>query len=334
MLRIFIISLFLSAGQIAFAQLDSLSKEDLRMLDSMFKNDEFVKLMMSQQKRKSYFDVNFGVGNQLFSLKNNAFNAGQTQTNKTYYTPAVAYNHKSGIGIMVNGSVASDDDKLKVYQYVISPSYTYNNKKFVAGISYSRYIEGEATGFVVNPFSHDFYASGLYKRTWIQPGIALGYSFGKVLDYYDTTITFIPSGSTDPRTVRIQDTISTRLSSFSVTVSASHTFSFWKFLHKKDALQLQPTIMLNAGSQKWNVTHSNSLFDRRPFIQNYFKRRFGDGQTTLKFNLQSAGVLTGLTYYYGKFYLQPQLYLDYYLLETFEKRLTSLFSVTAGFAFY
>ena len=50
--------------------------------------------------------------------------------------------------------------------------------------------------------------------------------------------------------------------------------------------------------------------------------------------IQSAAFLVTFTYYYDRFYLQPQLYLDYYLPEISEKRLTSLFSVTAGFSFY
>ena len=84
------------------------------MLDSMFKNDEFIKLMMG--KDKSYFDVNVMMSNGIFSFDNNALNAGQARTNKIYYTPSVSYNHKSGLGISINGSFATDDGSLKMYQ--------------------------------------------------------------------------------------------------------------------------------------------------------------------------------------------------------------------------
>lgn len=303
------------------------------MLDSMFRNDEVIKLLMGDQKKISYVDINLGAGNGILSLNNNAFNAGQSQTNKIYYVPSVEYSHKTGFAIALNGYLAADAGTLKMYQYTISPSYTYDSKKIVAGVSYTRYIEGTATNYVVNPYSNDFYASALYKKTWLQPGIAVGYSFGKILDYFDTTLIFYPQNF-PPFVIRVSDTTTTRLSSFSVSISAKHTWRFKKLLHKNDLIKLEPVIILNAGSQKWDIKHSNSLFDRRPFVQNYFKRRFGDGETKIGFNVQSLGFVAGLSYYYGKFYLAPQLYLDYYLPETTANRLTSLFSVTAGFTFY
>lgn len=67
----------------AYGQTDSLTKDERRMLDLMFNNDKFIKLMMT--KDESYVDVHVGIGNGIFSLKNNALNAGQAQTSKTYY---------------------------------------------------------------------------------------------------------------------------------------------------------------------------------------------------------------------------------------------------------
>ena len=73
-----------------FAQTDSLtfSKEEMRLLDSMFKNDEFIQLML--EKDKSYFDVNIKMSNGVFSFNNNGLNASQATTNKLYYTPSVS----------------------------------------------------------------------------------------------------------------------------------------------------------------------------------------------------------------------------------------------------
>jgi hypothetical protein len=320
--------LFLLTASLVYGQTDSLSQEDKRLLDSMFKNDEFIKLMMG--KERSYVDINIGMGNGIFSLKNNAFNAEQSQTNISYYTPSVGYYHKSGLALSLNSYFANDLGKLKMYQYAVTPGYTYSDKKISAGISYTRYIEGASANFAVNPFKNDFYASARYKKSWIEPGLSLGYSFGKLTDHFDTSISYIPPGQVDPRIIHIRDTITTRLSNFSVTLSVSHVWEFWELISKKDGLQLQPSVMLNAGSQKWDITHSNSLFDRRPIVQYYLKRKFGDGETTASFNVQSVAFSGKIIYNYGKFYLQPQLYLDYYLPETTGKRLTSLFAVTAG----
>ncbi|HMI77400.1 MAG TPA: hypothetical protein VK484_01335, partial [Ferruginibacter sp.] len=216
------------------------------------------------------------------------------------------------------------------YQYGISPSYTYSKKNFMAGISYTRFIEGSDAGFDISPFKNDLYASALYKKTWIEPGIALGYSFGKLTEYYDSSFWFYPQPPAPPRIIQLRDTTTTRLSGLSVTLSAGHTWTSWELLSKKDGIRFVPTVMLNAGSQRWNVTHSNRIFTQFPRLRNYLKRRFGDGSGSEKFKLESMAFLAQLTYYYGKFYLQPQVYLDYYLPSTTEKRLTSLISVSAG----
>ncbi len=316
----------------AHAQTDSLSREEKRLLDSMFKNDEFIKLFT--KKNKSYVDLSVGMGNGIFSIKNNALNAGQAQTNKIYYTGTVAYFHKTGLAISATGFSASDDGNLQMYQYAVSPSYTYSDKKMAAGISYTRFIEGSDAGFDISPYKNDIYANGVYKKTWIQPGMAIGYSFGKQVEYYDSSFWFNPQPPAQPRIIHIRDTITTRLSSFSMSLSATHKWAFWELLSKKDGIQVQPTIMLNAGNQKWNTTHSSRLFNNFPRLATYLKRRFGDGSGSENFQLQSLGFAGNATYYFGKFYLQPKIYLDYYLPSTTENRLTSLFSVTAGFTIY
>ncbi len=324
---------FVCAFNSTYAQTDTLSLELRQALDSMLKNDEFIKLM--NEKPGSYVDVSVGLSNGIFSLKNNSLNAGQAETKKIYYTPSVSYFHKSGFAISFNGYIAGDKGQVKMYQYAISPSYTYDDKNVTAGLSYTRFIKGSTASFDISPFTNDFYANVFIKKTWIQPGLAIGYSYGKQVELFDTSFWFTPQPPFQPipRIVHIRDTITTKLSGLTFSLSASHTWDFYKLLNKKDALQIQPSILLNAGSQKWDIKHSSKLADRRPSVQNYLKDRFGNGEISEKFNLQSLGLLTQVTYYFGKFYFQPQLYFDYYLPETSEKRITSLFSVLTGFYF-
>lgn len=332
MYKFFLLLLFSVAACCAYAQTDSLSNEDKRMLDSMFNNDEFIKLFT--KTNKSYVDVSVGLGNGIFSIKNNALNAGQAQTNKIYYTGTAAYFNKSGLALSVTGFLANAEGNLQMYQYAVSPSYTFSNKKFAAGISYTRFIEGSDAGFDISPFKNDFYASGVYKKTWIQPGMSLGFSFGRQVEYYDSSFWFNPQPPAQPRIIHVRDTITTRLSSFSLSLSATHQWTFWELFSKKDGMQLQPTIMLNAANQKWNTTHSSRLLNNFPRLATYLKRRFGDGSGAEKFKLQSLGFAGTATYYFGKFYLQPKIYLDYYLPSTSENNLTSLFLVAVGFTFY
>lgn len=327
MYKILNLLLAVFACSLAYGQTDSLSKEDKAALDSMFKNDEFIKLMMGTRAHKSYVDLNLGIGNGIFSLKNNSLNAGQAVTSKIFYTGSAGYYHKSGLALIVTGFMANDEGKLKMYQYAISPTYVFQNKKINVGVSYTRFMEGTTTSFDVSPFKNDFYGSFTYKKTWVQPGLAAGFSFGKLQEYFDTAFWLLN------RVVHIRDTITTRLHGLSATLSATHEWNYYKLIDKKDAIRLQPTLMLNAGSQRWNISHSSSINKRRPIVQNYLKTRYGDGSNSDAFKIQSFGFLAEVTYYYGKFYLQPQLYLDYYLSSTSENRLTSLYSVVAGFSF-
>ncbi|HQW83473.1 MAG TPA: hypothetical protein PK987_03380 [Ferruginibacter sp.] len=310
------------------AQSDSLtfSKEEMRLLDSMFKNDEFIQLLL--QKDRSYIDINVMMSNGIFSFNNNSLNAVQAKTNKIYYTPTVSYNHKSGLSISVNSSFTTDEGNLKMYQYAITPSYSFRNKNFDAGISYTRYFEGASTSLQMNPFKNDIYTSVNFKKTFIEPGLSLGYSFGKQIEYYDTAFWVLNS------VVHIRDTITTKVNSLSLSLSASHQWNFNSVLSKKDAFQIRTYLLLNTGFQNWHISHSSSLVNRRPIVQTYVKRRFGNGTISTGFNIQSVAFSTNLMYYVGKFYLQPQIYLDYYLPSTNENRLTSIYSLTAGVTFY
>ena len=317
----------------AIGQNKELTKEEKKSLDSMLQQDDFLNLL--KDRDRSYFDINVGMGNGVFSINNNSFNADQSETNIIFYSPSVGYYHKTGLAITASGFLAVDKGRFKMYQYAISPSYTYDSKSINASISYTRFIKGESTSFEVSPFQNDFYATGTYKKLWVQPGIATGYSFGKIEEKFDTSFWFTPPPPLPqvPRVVHITDTITTRLKAFSLSVFATHEWDFEHLISKKDALTIQPTLMVNAGSQKWTISHSSSLNNRRPIVQNLLKNRYGNGTSTESFSLQSLGFLAEITYYIGKFYLQPQLYLDYYLPSTTANRFTTLFSVVAGISF-
>ena len=316
---------------VACAQNKELSKAEKRALDSMLQKDDFLNLM--KDNNRSYFDINLGVSNAVFSVKNNALNADQSVTNQVSFTPTVSYYHKTGLAISASAYLTFDKSKLKAYQYAISPSYSFENKTIEATASYTRFFTGDNTSFEVNPFQNDIYANASYKKTWIQPGLAVGFSFGKITEHFDSSFWFTPPAPLPPRVVHITDTITTRINAFSLTASASHEWDFEHLLAKNDAITIVPTLYLNAGSQRWNISHSNSLNRRRAIVQTLLKDRYGNGSTSESFSLQSLAFLADITYYIGKFYVQPQLYLDYYLPSTTGNRFTALYSVVVGISF-
>lgn len=330
MKKFYSLFIFILCCFFANAQVDTtLSAKDKAVLDSMI-NDLFGEDSIPE---KSYFDVSLSVGNSFFSTNNNSFNAVQSQTQQLFYTPAVAYYHKSGLGISLASYITNDKGKPKLYQYTISPFWEFSGKYIAGALSYSRNISGQKTSFEVSPFKNDFFGNIELVKPWVKPGLAMGYSTGKSVEYFDTVLKIQPDTTRPPIFLRIKDTITTKLKAFSLTFSLSHRFEFEKFFSSKDGLVMQPTVMLNASSYRWNITHSNSLSRRRPAVQRELKNRYGDGPGAEKFTLQSLGFNFDITYSIGKFYLQPNIYFDYYLPETTEKKITSIFNLTAGFTF-
>lgn len=312
----------------ALCQDKPLTPEEKKTLDSMLANDDLFQAL--KDRNRSYFDINLGVGNGVFSIKNKSLDASQESTNKLFYTPSVGYYHKKGFAIAASGYLVEDSGSLKMYQYAISPSYTFDNRTLTAGIFYTRFIKGAVTSFSESPFQNDLFGSFLYKKTWLQPGLNIGFSFGKVKEKFDSSFLFTPPPPLLPRVVHITDTITTRVSAFSVSLTATHEWDFEHLFTAKDAISLQPTLLLNAGSQHWNISHSNSLNRRRPIVQKLLKARYGNGSGNENFTLQSIAFSGEITYYLGKFYLQPQVYIDYYLPSTTYNRFTALYSVVLG----
>ena len=74
MLKFIFYLFFLGCFSTSWAQEVPLTAGEKASLDSMFKNDEFLK-MLNQEPDSSFVDVSVGVSNGVFSLKNNSLNA-------------------------------------------------------------------------------------------------------------------------------------------------------------------------------------------------------------------------------------------------------------------
>src|SRR5450432_3252794 len=74
------------------------SPSDKLIMDSLLQNDEMLKLINAYGKSSSYFRINIGVGNKLYSSQDRAIETLQN-TNELVISPSIAYYHKSGFGI-------------------------------------------------------------------------------------------------------------------------------------------------------------------------------------------------------------------------------------------
>ncbi len=315
---------------LSFAQTtDSLSKQDKAMLDSMMEKDEFLKLLKDDPKNA--IDISVGIGNGSFSSHNNAANATGVD-NKLIFTPAVIYRLKSGFNFGVTGFLTSDSAKgAELYQTGLSAGYEYDGKKVTTGITYTRYLSDKNKYNNKSLYQNDIYGFIKKAKGIIQPGLSVGFDNG---EYKEADLASVlvkrplnPRGDT---VITGIDSTNNKATYFSVTTSIEHDFSFYKIFSKDDELDFVPSLMLNFGKDDLEQTHTNTI--NRPLVKKLLARRKKTPPAN-KFEMQSVAASFDFTYSVGKFFLQPNVYLDYYLPETTAKRFTAIYSVTAGFSF-
>lgn len=313
------------------AQTDTLSKEDKRLLDSMFKNDEFIKLMSKNDK--NYLDVAFGISNAEFSANNNAANATAVDR-QLVYMPSVTYRLKNGLNFGVTPFITGDStNKPEIYQTALSVGYDYYGKTIYFGGSYTRYFSNQNKYNSKSLYQNDLFAYAKLAKGILQPGVTLGYVTG---NYKETGFITInrriripnpPPGRDTVITFTGRDSTDNKASYFSASATVGHDFAFYNLLSKKDELDFIPTLILNMGSDKLTTTHTNKIFDR-PAFSSRKKADFSN-----KFQIQSVAASLEFTYMVKKFFIESLFYFDYYLPETTENRFSAIFSVNAGFSF-
>lgn len=326
MRKIFLSLLFCFAGQMMFAQVvkDTLSPADKVLLDSMLSNDEFLKMM--DQKTGSYTDIYVSFGNGLFSENNQAVNATGV-SNQIVITPGVVYHFKGGFSIGAAGFFTKEDGSsgMSLYQTGLSAAYDYEGPAVKTGISYTRFLSDRNKYNTKSLYQNDFYGYIKKASGMIQPGLSLGYANGNYKEVFKTKYRRPLIGDT----ILVKDSTNNKSSYFSATVFIEHNFNIYKVFSEKDELDIVPSLLLNSGSDKTTITHTNRLYDRLPANSRLKKTQAENN----KFQLQSLAFSLDLTYSVGKFFIQPNIYLDYYLPSTTSKRLSSIYSVTAGFSF-
>ena len=304
-----------------YAQKDTLSKADKSVLDSMMKADQFFKLM--NEPKKNSLEVSVGVGNGSFSAHNQAVNATGV-TNQVIFTPSVFYRFKNGFSLGITGYITGDSGKTELYQTGASAAYDYVGKKVSAGGSFAHYFADKDKYNSKSLYQNDLYAYVKKSSGIIQPVLSLGYSNGnyKEMDMIRFRRPIIGD------TIMVRDSTENKSSYFYTSIGVEHDFYFYGVFTKGDELDLVPSLVVNAGSDKTATTHVNKAYTNRPLLSKRARVASSD-----KFQLQSIAASFDLTYSIGKFFLQPNLYLDYYLPSTTAKRFSAIYSVTAGFSF-
>ncbi|MFN0082908.1 MAG: hypothetical protein ACKVOM_10365 [Ferruginibacter sp.] len=294
--------------------------------------DDILALLKDSTGATSSLVVSVGAGNGVFSKKNNSLNADQESLSKIFYTTTVDYYHKSGFGLTLNSFFIPLGGSIRFYQADITPSYYYGNEKIYTGVSYTRFFAAKNSTIAVNPFKNGVNGSFKWLKSWIRPGVQLQYSNGNNNEVFDTSFTLnLP---VQPRVIRIVDSISSKINDFTISFSGDHKFNFGKLFSKNDELSFVPAISLNAGVSKSSTTSTaNVSFTRKRKQPLANIKRSKTGNDYLPFALQSIALSTDFYYTIGKFFVEPQVYADYYLPATDTKRLATVFSLNVGIGF-
>jgi hypothetical protein len=310
-----------------------ISPSDKQLMDSLLQYDEALKMFDNYNKPSSYFRVNIGFGNKLFSSEDRAIESLQN-SNQLVISPSVAYYHKTGFGISFSSFLLNENSRTDFYQYSLAPFYNYSRGKIVdALLSYTHYFQKDVYSPNTSPVQNEYYGSLVFKKPWLKPGISAGYSSGVFHEIIniDTTIRI---GAQRVR-IKYTDSTNTKLSTFSVAGTVEHTFTFFKIFSRKDGLGFTPQFSFITGMNSYTVSHSSTLTNYNSFTKKRLKRirHFQSQGKNNQYEPKSLGLDLDLNYSIGRFYFEPELYLDYYLPKTNDSRFTQIFNVNVGLTF-
>jgi hypothetical protein len=322
MIRLITLLLLLITVKTGTAQ--TISSDSLKILNDLFKDDDLLKLLDSSESPKSTVKISLGIGNKFFSVKNNSINTSQSQVNKIYYTPSVSYHHKSGLSLGLTPYITGDNGSLKIYQTAASTGYDIDNDYISTGISYTHYFADNSSYNDNSIYQHDIYGFIQYNKIYINPSLSLGYSAGnfKEINFYALS-----------NTRTLKDSTNNSIQNFSISTGIEHSFTVDSIFSNKDAFLFTPQLTLQAGSEKYTTTHINKAYDVLLKGKRTNKIRSRTKTTNAKLALQSLALSLDATYSFGKYFLSPNIYSDYYLPETTDKKLTTVFSVAFGVTF-
>lgn len=285
--------------------------------DSVNMMKDFLDILSEPEKISSYVSVDVGIGKRIFNLRNNALNAKVTSVNTIIFSPSFIYHHKSGLYFSLGASLISENKKgFGISQHSISTGYelTENNNVDLA-IAYTHYFVRDKFSPYSSPIQNDFYVSFTYKKSWIRPGLAVGYSTGTYGDV--------------KRIARLYDSTTNKLKSFFIIPSLSHEFKWKKIFSKNDGIIFTPVLMINLGQSKTSIQHKTNATNLANFLNK--KRRLPKFDVT-NFKAESVGLSLDAGYGIGNFIIEPQAYFDYYLPANQDKKLSSYFTITLRYS--
>lgn len=328
--------LFASFFGFFFLHVCSAQQKDSLAIDSTFYDyeelfSELDELLDSLSAPRSFVLANLNIGQRMMNYQTKSSDDNGVRKNISY-TPSIGYYHKSGIGLTAGASFINDAEKLQPFQYSITGSFDYQkNKNFITGVSFTHFVTKENLSFYTSPLENEVYSYFTYRKAWFKPSVGISYGWGRRENLEEVEERIQNINLTQRGFTRINT--HEKMIDLNLFTSVRHDFYFLKALGS-DYVRLTPQISFVSGSQQFGfnqITNSYATVRRtgRNILYYSDQQSFDD-----QFYFQPISLTTFLKAEYasGKFYVQPQLMLDYYF-PTSSEHFSTAFFMNVGFVF-
>ncbi|SHE69655.1 hypothetical protein SAMN05444008_102303 [Cnuella takakiae] len=319
----------------------TLSGAELDDLDALF--SDLGSLLDSITKPKSFGTVSLMAGNRLLNVQSQSGQATTTQS--LMLSPSAAYYHKSGLGVAATAMMLTQNGSLKPSQYLATVSYDYLKfKRVMTGIAYTRFTRPDSLSYYTSPLKNELSVYGLYRKSWFKPSVSVSYGWGTKTEVTRQAILYKAlkqkgkkkQGGGGPIEIpgEVVTTTSESVSDWMVSLSTRHDFYFFNVLSNKDNFRFSPQLSFTGGTQQYGFNQSTNGYVVK--VSDAINKPFLSDQVTLqestKFQPLAVTAFLRTTYNRGKFFVQPQMALDYYI-PTSDQHFTASFALNTGIIF-
>ncbi|MFC0772713.1 hypothetical protein [Terrimonas alba] len=309
--------------------------DDLLAMDTTMDYDDLMSeldvFLDSLLAPRSYFLISASAGSGYFNYPKT--NTKIESKRRSVYTPTIGYYHKSGPGITLSGNIINDQQQLDFYQFSVAPSFDLiQNQNWIAGVSYVHYFTKDSLPFYTSPLKNEVNAYFLWRKSWLQPGITASYGWGSKTGY-EERIRYIRLLRLRKRgSILIDQQTTEEIADFSLSATLRHSFYWMHVLSEKGYAKFTPQFVFSAGTQKFGFNRTTSAYAVNTRLASYLLYNSGDVTIDNKLDFQPLSLSLYLRpeYNIGKFFIQPQVILDYYFPA---EKFSTLFSLGTGFIF-
>ncbi len=294
--------------------------------------NELDALLDSLTGPRTFTLINVGVTNEFFSYV--AKSDLQSITKKqTVFSPSISYYAESGLGISAEASIISDRQAFNPYQFSLTGSYDYLQKRsFITGLAFTHFFTKADLPFYTTPLNNEVIAYFTSRKFWLKPSVSVSYGWGSrnSLKNQEAQIAALQIARHGFTQVQTQE----HANDFNIVGSLRHDFYWLNVASKKDYIRLTPQLSFSSGTHQFGFNQTSNTYAsvRRTGPNVLYRTQNVSLDNNLNFQPLSVSAHVKAEYSFGKFFIQPQAMCDYYFPAP-ENKLSTAWIVNAGVLF-